>query len=166
MAVISNLLFKYLFPWDKSKLVYIPTLSNKAFNINIEIISNINYIMNIWRIRIYYNRREESIGQIELRRGILQGDSLSPLLFILQMNIISKVIERYSEDQVQHTLYMDDLRIITNSSSVANEVNKKIIQKIKDIGMKVNKSKCGMYRNKLELTEELKEIPEIIFRKR
>ena len=43
------------------------------------------------------------------------NDSLSNLLFIIQMNVISQIIEE-KFPKTNHTLYMDDLRIMTESS--------------------------------------------------
>ena len=95
-------------------------------------------MMNRWKIFIGY-KYNEYLGCIKLKRGILQGDSLSPLLFIIQMNIISQIIEE-KFPKANHTLYMDELRIMTQSSeemgTIYNEI-KEIISGIR-IEMKIN----------------------------
>ena len=49
-------------------------------------------MMNKWTIQLIINR--ERIGNIRIKTGILQGDSLSPLLFMLAIDVISKQLER------------------------------------------------------------------------
>ena len=59
----------------------------------------------------------ENLGKVEIKRGIFQGDSFSPLLFVMAMiplTIILRKVEagfRFSgtRDKVNHLLFMDDL---------------------------------------------------------
>jgi hypothetical protein len=44
-------------------------------------ISFVSHMVNNWKVKLSYNK--EVISEVKLGRGILQGDSLSPLLFIL-----------------------------------------------------------------------------------
>ena len=57
-----------------------------------EIIQVLKEMMNKWTIQLIINR--ERIGNIRIKTGILQGDSLSPLLFILAIDVISKQLEK------------------------------------------------------------------------
>ncbi|BFU22217.1 Reverse transcriptase (RNA-dependent DNA polymerase), putative [Entamoeba histolytica] len=115
-----------------------------------------------WRIRIGYRYKEE-IREVKIKNGILQGDSISPLLFILQMNIISDVIDRTNEKRlkVKHVLYMDDIKVTNETKKKGMEmVHKNIIETIEVIEMEVNVSKSGvMKKRNIEIQDNMKDIP-------
>ena len=59
------------------------------------------------------------LGEVEIKRGIFQGDSLSPLLFILALIPLSlifrkaKAVYEFSEskEKINHLLFMDELKL-------------------------------------------------------
>ena len=77
-------------------------------------------MMELWKIQMVF--RKETIGEINIKTGILQGDSLSPLLFVLSIDLISKELNKALRPicitregksfELSHTFYMDDLKII------------------------------------------------------
>ena len=85
---------------------------------------------------------------IAIKRGIFQGDGLSPLLFILAINPLSLLINRrcqgYNLDgiHVGHVLYMDDLKAFSNSFKNLNDMALLIDKFSRDIGMELQLSKC------------------------
>ena len=66
----------------------------------------------------------KSLGEINIKRGIFQGDSLSPLLFIIALipmsMILRKVAYAYefkSGVKLNHLLFMDDLKLYAKSET-------------------------------------------------
>ena len=63
-------------------------------------------------------------GEVEIRRGIFQGDSLSPLVFVLvliPLNLIlrkTKAAYEFSESKkkMNHLLFLDDLKLYSQSN--------------------------------------------------
>ena len=94
---------------------------------------------------------------LEVRRGVLQGDTLSPLLFCLVTSIMSSALNssvpKYTtsmEDgetgerlSLNHLYYMDDLKVLTTSS----ESYARAIEIVKDVAqsscMELNFKKCA-----------------------
>ncbi|TBU08033.1 reverse transcriptase [Hamiltosporidium tvaerminnensis] len=79
----------------------------------------------------------------KIARGILQGDSLSPLLFVLCMDPLSRQLnEKYPKVTVQtdaeshstnHLLFIDDLKLFAKDGST--------LRIFKKIGLEINKEK-------------------------
>ena len=90
---------------------------------------------------------------IQIRRGIFQTDSLSPLLFCIALVPLTNKLYRAdcgyqvhgTERKISHLLYMDDLKLLgtsRNENDLKNEM--KIGQTIsKDINMKFGLEKCA-----------------------
>ena len=65
-----------------------------------------------------------SPGNVEIRRGIFQGDSLSPYFFVLSMVPLSLVLrkEKFRSEfgdkktRINHLLFMDDLKLFATSN--------------------------------------------------
>ena len=77
--------------------------------------------MEKWRIKLYSSSTMR--GEIEIKRGIFQGDSPSPLLFVASMTplrlLLGKTKYRYylKGKQVNHLLYMNDLKLYAKSKT-------------------------------------------------
>ena len=74
--------------------------------------------MNKWKLELMSNRA--SLGNVEIRRGIFQGDSLSPLLFMLCLVPLSLILRKVkfhyefgdNKTRINHLLFMDDLNCL------------------------------------------------------
>ena len=97
---------------------------------------------------LYHESGVVVVSNIAIKRGIFQGDALSPLLFILALNPLSLLINRrcrgynFCGFHICHIMYMDDIK--TFSSSHKNMVKMALlIEKFSsDIGMELGLSKC------------------------
>ncbi|BFU20572.1 Reverse transcriptase (RNA-dependent DNA polymerase), putative [Entamoeba histolytica] len=111
---------------------------------------------------------------INVERGIIQGDSLSPLLFVLSIDILSKQLDKQinklnikingEEKQIQlnHILYMDDLKIITNNLDEMEKAHKLTKEIFNAIGLKINLEKSGIMTNiNSQINGELAELPRV-----
>ena len=102
------------------------------------------------------------LGTVNVRRGIFQGDSLSPLLFVVTLIPLSLVLREVKagydltgkKNFVNHLLYMDDLKLYGRNDTV------RIFSS--DIGMQFGIDKCAvlvMKRGKLVLCDGI-EMPD------
>ena len=95
-----------------------------------------------------YSNSTTRVGIINLKNGILQGDTMSHLLFVLAinpiMNKLDKIIEGVKikkEEKViklNKIVYMDDLKIFVNEKENIEEIDNAIIRLYEKIGMKIN----------------------------
>ena len=68
---------------------------------------------------------------IQIRRGIIQGDSLSPLLFFIALIPLTNELNRAdcgyqvygTERKISHLLYMDDLKLLGRNENEVEERN-------------------------------------------
>ena len=97
---------------------------------------------------IKLNYGKEYISDIKLRNGILQGDTMSPLLFIIALDPIIKEIDRNmigirvnKDTYIKKLVYMDDLKVYVNEKESPKLIDDKIIALYKSIGMKINSKK-------------------------
>ena len=87
----------------------------------------------------------EFLGNVNIRRGIFQGESLSPLLFVICMRpltgILRKVPMGYTlkcGENLNHLLFIDDLKIYGKSE---RETNSLVFSA--DVGMEFGTKKCS-----------------------
>lgn len=91
------------------------------------------------------------LGRVPIRRGIFQGDSLSPLLFIMAMAPISTVLNRMKkgyemergEKQISHLLYMDDFKLYAKTVQGIESMVNTLKTVSEDIGMEFGLDKCA-----------------------
>ena len=95
--------------WIKERL----TMFKIANNVQ----NRLHYVMSFWKDELSSN--SQNFGNVEIKREIFQGDSLSPLRFIIGLVpltlILRKCKEAYkfsnSKERINHLLYMNDLKL-------------------------------------------------------
>ncbi|CAK1585332.1 unnamed protein product [Parnassius mnemosyne] len=108
--------------------------------------------MPLWRVIMTARGSHDSVTTepIYVRRGIFQGDSLSPLLFCLAINPLSYILKKYElkgykfKDSfwINHLLYMDDLKVYTNNNSNLKVFLDSVEVFTSDVGMQFGLDKC------------------------
>ena len=108
--------------------------------------------MNKWKLELTSNG--VPLCNVKIRRGIFQGDSLSPLLFLLCMvplSLISRKVKFHYEfgdkkKRINHMLFIDDLKLFAESKDqIDSLVNKVHIHMFsEDIGIEFGIKKCGV----------------------
>ena len=102
----------------------------------------------------YYDGGCVRVENVLFKRGIFQGDSLSPLIFIIALNPLSLIINRrctgykLGEIRVSHLWYMDDIKGFTNNYHNLCEMANLIESLSENIGMEFGLSKCKLKRFK------------------
>ncbi|TBU20728.1 reverse transcriptase [Hamiltosporidium tvaerminnensis] len=89
----------------------------------------------------------------DINKGILQGDSLSPLLFVLCMDSLSrKLNEKYSKGTIKtdaeshatnHLLFIDDLKLLAEDGQTLEEMTEEVKKFMNNIGLEINKEKSA-----------------------
>ena len=87
---------------------------------------------------------------VNIKCGIFQGDSISPLLFCLALNPLSEVIKATkfgytvkSGELIQHLLYMDGLKLYAKNERDLNSLISTAYLFSNDIGMRINVEKSA-----------------------
>ena len=92
------------------------------------------------------------LGKVEIRRGSFQGDSLSPLVFVLALiplNLIlrkAKTAYEFSEskEKINNLLFMDDLKLYSRSEKGLDSLVQTVRVFSEDIEMEFGIEKCAM----------------------
>ena len=90
------------------------------------------------------------LGEIEIKRGIFQGDSLSPLVIVLALIplilILRKTKAAYefskSKEKINHLLFMDDLKLYSRSEKGLDSLVQTLRVFSEEIGMEFGIGKC------------------------
>ena len=105
--------------------------------------------MSAWQTNLTCNG--ESLGSVDIKRGIFQGDSLSPLLFVMVMMPLSILLRKekfgYQFDSfttINHLFFMDDLKLYGKNERELRELMRIVSMYSKDIGMEFGFEKCAM----------------------
>ena len=78
----------------------------KVFEVAVNIRSFVNASMKQWNTEL--TAGNQRLGNVKIRRGIFQGDSLSPLLFVL-------VIIKKERKKTNHLRFIDDLKLFAKN---------------------------------------------------
>ena len=140
--------------------------SLKLANVADNIVNFIERSMKSWNINLSSNG--EFLANVEVKRGIFQGDSLSPLLFGVCMIPLTQILRKVkcgytlkSGEKLNHLLFMDDLKLFAKDERETNSLLSTVQIFSNDIRMEFGIKKCGvliMKRGKVMLTEGI-ELP-------
>ena len=92
----------------------------QMYKIHPVLITFIEESMSQWKTNMTLVHKEGGLetGPISIKRGIFQGDSLSPLLFTMSLNLLSQELQKtgygYQLDEqtkINHLFYADDLKL-------------------------------------------------------
>ena len=93
----------------------------------------------------------ETLRELPIKRGIFQGDVLSPLLFVITLIPLTHILrtanpgyEFQSGETINHLLFMDDLKLCSKSEKALNSLIQTVSIFSEDIGMQFGIDKCAM----------------------
>lgn len=124
----------------------------KIYKINRQVIALLGHLMSTWRTTLFVHNISASYrtSQVLIKRGIFQGDSLSPLWFCLALNILSKMLNRSSygysinsETLITHLFYMDDLKLYAKGKKQLEGLLELVRRYSEDIAMTLGLEKCA-----------------------
>ena len=97
----------------------------------------------------------ETLGTVKIERGIFQGDSLSPLLFVMIMIPLSMILEKmctkcgYAMQKrgkvINHLLFMDDLKLYSKDRNQLDSLVNTVRVYSEDIRMEFGIEKCAVF---------------------
>ncbi|KAI5731018.1 hypothetical protein M8J77_003330 [Diaphorina citri] len=127
--------------------------SLKIYKINAKTRDLLKSLMESWKTKILVQTNQGRIEteEIYIRKGIFQGDALSPLLFCIALIPLSTMLNnsrigyklRNQETKVNHLLYMDDVKLYANNERRLNTLIEIVKTFSDDIGMKFGLDKCA-----------------------
>ena len=104
--------------------------------------------MEKWKLMLCSGNSE--FGEVEIKHGIFQGDSLSPLVFVLALIPLSLILRKEkaayefseSKDKINNLLFMDDLKLYSPSLKGLDLLVQIVFSE--GIGMEFGIEKCAM----------------------
>ena len=105
--------------------------------------------MDGWKTQLMGNGNV--LGTVDIKRGIFQGDSLSPLLFVMIMIPLSMrlrdldlgyMLKNDRSRKINHLLFMDDLKLYARTQDELDQLVSVVKGYSDDIGMQFGMSKC------------------------
>ena len=106
--------------------------------------------MEKWKVMLCSGNSE--LGEVEIKRGIFQGDSLSPLVFVLALIPLSLILRKAkaayefseSKEKINNLLFMDDLKLYSRSEKGLDSLVQTVRVFSEDIVMEFGIEKCAM----------------------
>ena len=106
--------------------------------------------MTKWQLSLTSNGKD--LGDVNVKRGIFQGDSLSPLLFVVSMIPMTIVLRKAKagydwgkkQFSLNHLLFMDDLKLYAKNEEQIDSLVRTVHIFSTDIGMEFGIKKCGV----------------------
>lgn len=112
------------------------------------IVESVKRMLDLQNTRIHL--RNEMIGQVKIENGIMQGDSLSPLLFVIVMEPVSRMLNRKCSmievDEVMnrnHLIFVDDIKLFAISTEQLENICQVTKDCLEKMAMNVNQQKSA-----------------------
>ena len=106
--------------------------------------------MQTYRVELTAGGR--SLAETKIQRGIFQGDTLSPLLFLIAMMPLNHIPRKCrleyklsrSQEKIDHLMYMDDIKLfVKNEKELKTQIHAvRIYSQV--MGMEFGIEKCAM----------------------
>lgn len=133
-----------------------------------QIINLLESLMRAWRTALLVRSGDRLIEStpIKIKRGIFQGDTLSPIWFCLALNPLSMLlnntkygytIDKTRNTRISHSLYMDDLKLYASSSEQLRRQLEMVSVFSESISMQMGIEKCAVIevkRGKIQDSEQ------------
>ena len=122
----------------------------EMFAVPVNVRSFVNTSMKQWNTKL--TSSNQRLGNVKIRRGIFQGDSLSPLLFVLVMIPLTLVLRQTKASyelkkggkKINHLLFMDDLKLFTKNGDQIDKLVNTVRIFSEAIKMEFGLPKCGV----------------------
>ena len=119
-----------------------------------KIILAIRQLMKKWRTKVYLYGESSNVETdfISYLKGILQGDTLSLILFVLSVNPLSHLLqwhEGYKAGKIirikniSHLFFVDDLKLYAISIEKMKQMLETVTQFSNEVGMNFGEAKCA-----------------------
>lgn len=129
----------------------------ERMKVNRKVLGVLAKLFTIWKTRVIISngKKVESSDLITYRRGVFQGDSLSPLLFCISMLPLSIQLRKSNgynagppnnrKHRITHLFYMDDLKLYGQSEKEIGKMLQVVQRYSSDAGMEFGIDKCAYY---------------------
>ncbi len=106
--------------------------------------------MENWKTEL--TSANQVLGEVNIKRGIFQGDSLSPLLFVLALIPLTILLNKKKDGyelgkndiKINHLLFMDDLKLYGKNEKQLDSLIQTVNEFTDDIKMEFGISKCAV----------------------
>lgn len=124
----------------------------RTYKVNKQVIKLLENLMSTWRttLTVYNKAASYRTTEVHIKRGMFQGDGLSPMWFCLALNMLSKMLNRSSygysiNDQtlITHLFYMDDLKLYAKGKKQLEGLLELVRRYSEDITMEFGLKKCA-----------------------
>lgn len=126
------------------------------YKIDGKIVQYLCQTMKNWKTTLVLNSANEITRQVEniaIKRGIFQGDSLSPLWFCIALNPLSELLEKENfgycinkatnqKCYLSHLMYMDDIKLYAKTQREMKSMLETVHKFSLDIKMRFGLDKC------------------------
>ena len=127
--------------------------SLKLYKVNHRVVKLLENLMKLWNTKLIIRGTEGyETSSIQVRRGIFQGDSLSPIWFCLALNPLSSMlqsspygykIDPLTNTKITHLLYMDDIKLYASNADQLQSMLEMVKRFSDSICMEFGLNKCA-----------------------